>query len=98
MLQQFSEAPRESGGCSAVHDRMINRDGDVQQLTRLQIAVDVARFRRDAAHRDHERWRRDRYAPAATGAEHADRTQADRATEPLEPGGVGHRGAQGEGT
>jgi len=69
---------------------MINRDRQIQQLTRLQIAADVARFDRDAANRDHQGGWRDRYAPSTmTTSKHADRAEAHRAAQPLEQCGAG---------
>jgi hypothetical protein len=61
-------ANRDAGAAST----MVEGFSRVEQLPRLQIAVDVSVIGCDAAHGDHLGRSRDRYAPTSAGSKHPD--------------------------
>jgi hypothetical protein len=55
LLHELGESSGKSGGRGAVNDVVIDRDGEIEHLPRLQAAVQISRFRGDAADGDHQR-------------------------------------------
>jgi hypothetical protein len=85
LLDQLGQPSCKTGCWRTVNDLVVDRDGDIEKLTGLQIPVNVAGLRGDAANGDHQGGRGNGDTPTTRRAEHPNRADPDGSAKPLEP-------------